>query len=201
VEQISMLLLSDIATPAFHDSPVVRVVEQGYRLRVLVFGLAFIAAAAVLSATGDAFLVLTVLGLNACAWPSLARMFALRSADPRAIEKRSLLFDSSLGGAWVALMQFNLLPSVLLTIVLSCDKLMAGGWSLLLRGLVVQAAACILTLVLHGLMFMPQSSTLQILASLPLLVAYPLAVCLRVYRHNVASADAASELAGETRIA
>lgn len=196
-----MLLLSDIAAPAFHDAPVVRFVEQGHRLRLLAFGLGFIAAATVLSATGASFVALAALALNACIWPGLARALALRSADPRAVEKRSLLIDFAIGGAWIALMQFNLLPCALLTIVLSCDKLMAGGWTLLLRGLVVQAAACVLTLALHGLMFAPQSSTTQILASLPLLLAYPLAVCLRVYRHDVAIAGAAGEFTDDTRIA
>ena len=196
-----MLLLSDIAAPAFHDAPVVRVVEQGYRLRTLAFGLGFIAAATVLPATGASLVSLAALALNTCTWPGLARALALRGTDPRAVEKRNLLIDSAMGGAWIALMQFNLLPCAALTIVLSCDKLMAGGWTLLLRGLVVQAAASVLMLALHGLLFAPQSSTTQILASLPLLLAYPLAVCLRVYRHGVAAGSSEGGFADDTRIA
>jgi len=101
------------------------------------------------------------------------------------------------------LMQFNVLPCALLTIVLSCDKAMASGWILTLRGLTVQAAACVLTLALHGLVFAPESSTLQILACLPLLVAYPLALSLRLRRHGHAesSAPIAADFTSDTRIA
>jgi diguanylate cyclase len=198
-----MLLISHIATPAFHDTPVVRAVEQGYRLRLLAFGLGFIAAAAVLTADGSTFVLPFLLAMNASLWPGVARALALHGADPHAIETRSLLIDSALGGAWVALMHFNLLPCALLTVVLGCGSAMAGGWSLLARGLVVQAAACVLTLALHGLTFAPQSSTLQILACLPLLIAYPLAIALRAHRHGLieTAAPAAGELTPDTSIA
>lgn len=199
-----MLLMSNIIVPAFHDTPIVRVVEQGYRARLLAFGLGFIAAAAVLSTDSSSIVLPALLALNACVWPGLARAFALRSADPYAVEIRNLLIDSAMGGGWVALMQFNLLPCALLTLVLTCDKAIAGGWSLMLRGLIVQAAACVLMLALHGLVFVPQTSTLEILASLPLLVAYPLIIALRLNRHNVqpaTQAPAPEEYVPETHIA
>jgi diguanylate cyclase len=178
-----MLLMTHIAAPAFHDTPVVRVVEDGYRMRLLTFALGFIAAAAVLTTAGAGNLVLpAVLALNACVWPGLARAFALRSPDPQVVETRNLLIDSAMGGAWIALMQFNLLPCAVLTLVLTCNKVLVGGWSLVARGIVVQAAACVLMLALHGLTFAPQTSTTEILASLPLLFAYALVVSQRVNR-------------------
>ena len=198
-----MLLLSNIATPTFHDTPLVRIVEQGYRLRLLSFGLGFVAAAAVLAAAGAPFVLLAMFGLCAGLWPGVARMLALRSGDPAAFEKRNLLIDSAIGGAWIALMQFNVLPCALLTIVLSCDKTMSGGWILTLRGLTVQAAACVLTLALHGLVFAPESSMLQIAACLPLLIAYPLALSLRLRQqgHSESAATIAAEFTSDTRIA
>jgi len=199
-----MLLLSNIVVPAFHDTPVVRVVEQGYRTRLLAFGLAFVAAAAVLDANGSALIVPALLALNACVWPAAARAFALRSAEPQGVEIRNLLIDSAMGGIWVALLQFNLLPCALLTIILSCDKVIAGGWNLLLRGLIVQAAACVVTLALHGLTFAPQSSNVEILAALPLLISYPLVLGLRLRRlgaHDEADVRGGEEFAGDTHIA
>jgi diguanylate cyclase len=201
VKQTSMLLMSHIATPTFHDTPVVRAVERGYRLRLLAFGLGFVAAAVVLTSDGTSFVLPFMLAVNASLWPGIARAFALHGADSHAVEKRNLLIDSAMGGGWVALMQFNLLPCVLLTAVLACGSAMAGGWSLLARGLIVQAAACVLTLALHGLTFAPQSSTLQILACLPLLIAYPLAIALRAHRHGLEIAPAAGEFTADTRIA
>jgi len=199
-----MLLLSNIVVPAFHDTPLVRVAEQGYRTRLLTFGLAFVAAAAVLDANGAALTSSALFALNACVWPAAARALALRSTDPHGVEIRNLLIDSALGGVWIALLQFNLLPCALLISVLSCDKVIAGGWSLLARGLVVQAAACVLALALHGLTFAPQSSTTEILAALPLLIAYPLVLGLRL-RHMETRAEpdmpAGGELAGDPHIA
>jgi len=186
-----MLLMSNIAMPAFHDTPIVRVVEDGYRMRLVTFGLGFIAAAAVLTAAGASIILPGLLALNACAWPGVARAFALRGTDPHGIETRNLLIDSALGGAWIALMQFNVLPCALLTIFLACDKVLAGGWTLMLRGLIVQAAGCVLVLALHGLVFAPQTSTLEILASLPLLIAYPLVLALRLKHQTAGHADAA----------
>jgi diguanylate cyclase len=190
-----MLLLSNIAVPAFHDTPIVRVVEQAYRMRLLAFGLGFVAAAVVFNANGVSVALPALFALNACAWPAMARAFALRSADPHGVEIRNLLIDSALGGAWIALLQFNLLPCALLTVVLSCDKAVAGGCSLMFRGLVVQAAACVLMLALHGLVFAPQSSTVEILAALPLLIAYPLMLGLRLHRPG------GSDIAGDPHIA
>jgi diguanylate cyclase len=198
-----MLLISHIATPAFHDTPIVRAVEQSYRLRLLAFGLGFIAAAAVLASSSSSIVLAFLLAVNASLWPGIARAFALHGADPHAVEARNLLIDLAMGGVWVALMQFNLLPCALLTVVLGCGSAMAGGWSLLARGLVVQAAACVLTLALHGLVFAPQSSTLQILACVPLLIAYPLAIALRAHRHglNETTASTAGEFTADPRIA
>jgi diguanylate cyclase len=189
-----VLLMSNLAMPAFHDTPVVRAVEQGYRLRLLTFGLGFIAAAAVLASEGASLVLPVLLAFNACLWPGLARAFALRSSEPHVIEVRNLLIDSALGGGWVALMQFNLLPCVLLTLVLTCDKAIAADWGLMLRGLVVQAAACVLMLALHGLTYTPQTSMLEILACVPLLVAYPLALALRL-KGQVAPAETAPSAA------
>jgi len=199
-----MLVLSDIVVPSFHDTPIMRVVEQAYRTRLLAFGLGFVAAAVVLNANSVSIALPALLALNACVWPAMARAFALRSADPHGVEIRNLLIDSALGGAWIALLQFNLLPCALLTVVLTSDKAIAGGWSLVARGLVVQAAACVLTLALHGLTFAPQSSTVEILAALPLLIAYPLMLGLRLRRldsRDEPDVPAGGGFAGDTRIA
>src|SRR5512141_303288 len=117
-----MLLMTPIAAPAFLDTPVVRAVELGYHMRLLAFGLGFIAAAAVLAPDGGSVFLPALLALNAFAWPGLARALALRGADSHAVETRNLLIDSAMGGAWVGLLQFNLLPCALLTLVLTCDK-------------------------------------------------------------------------------
>ncbi len=89
----------------------------------------------------------------------------------------NLVVDSALGGVWVALMEFSLLPSVLLITMLSMDKL---GWGarFLARTSATMAATCAATVVAAGVSFRPSTSMPEIVASLPLMVAYPVAVAL-----------------------
>jgi diguanylate cyclase len=51
----------------------------------------------------------------------------------------------------------------------------------LLRSLIVQLAACVLVAAIHGLAFAPQTTMLNIVASLPLLVGYPLAMSISAH--------------------
>jgi diguanylate cyclase len=47
---------------------------------------------------------------------------------------------------------------------------------LTIRGLIVQVAACVLTMAVHGFAFSPLTTMAEILATLPLLTLYPLAL-------------------------
>lgn len=171
-----MLLLTPIAIVADRDSPVRQFVERSYRARLFGLALGGVCIASVLYQNAVHVAVWGLLVANACVWPSLARALALRSADPVIAETRNLLIDSAMGGAWIALMQFNLLPSVSIALVLAIDKIKIGGWRLLSRSLAVQLAACVLMAAIHGLAFAPQTTMLNIVASLPLLIGYPLAM-------------------------
>jgi diguanylate cyclase len=176
-----MLLLTPLAMSADHDSPVRGFVERSYRMRLFGLGLGFICIASVLYQNSAHATIWALLAANVCAWPPVARFLALRSADPVTVETRSLLIDSAMGGVWIALMQFNLLPSVLIALVLAVDKIRIDGWLLLVRSLVVQLAACVLAAAIHGLEFAPQTTMLNIVASLPLLIGYPLAMSVSAH--------------------
>jgi diguanylate cyclase len=173
-----MLLLTPLAISADHDSPLRQFVERGYRARLFGLGLGMFCIASVLYENAAHAAVWCLLIANVCAWPPLARALALRSADPVTAETRNLLIDSAMGGAWIVLMQFNLLPSVLIALVLAIDKIKIGNWQLLARSLVVQLASCVLVAAIHGLTFAPETTMLNIAASLPLLIGYPLAMSM-----------------------
>ena len=176
-----MFLLTPLAISADLDSPVRRFVERSYRTRLFDLSLGVVCIVSVLYQNAAHAVIWGLLVANACAWPSLARYLALRSVDPVTAETRNLLIDSAMGGAWIVLMQFNLLPSVLIVLVLAIDKIKIGSWQLLVRSLVVQLAACVLVAAIHGLAFAPQTTMLNIVASLPLLVGYPLAMSLSAH--------------------
>ena len=171
-----MLMLTQLAMPTLGASPRTEVVERWYRLRLAGLLLAAASIGWVLQDLGARSLTWALLVATTAVWPALARELALRSPDAEGAETRSLLVDSALGGMWIAMMQFNLLPSVLLTVMLTCAKTMAGGWRLAMRGLVVQLAACILTLAVYGFAYAPLTTMAQIMASLPLMILYPLAM-------------------------
>jgi diguanylate cyclase len=145
-------------------------------LRSLGVGLAFFSIAGVFLGQGASDVAWALLLFNAFAWPHLAWWLARHNPDPQAAERRNLMIDSASAGAWVVLMNFNLLPSALLITMLSMDKICVGGWRFLARTASVQCLAVLATLVLHGLHFQPVTTLPQILLCLPFLAAYPLGV-------------------------
>jgi diguanylate cyclase len=153
-----------------------RLVRRIYRLRTLGLALGFLCVASVFRANGAHPVKWTLLVLDAIVWPHAAYLLARRSADPARAESRNLLTDSAMGGVWVALMAFNLLPSVLLVTMLMIDKIAFGGWPFLVRTLAALIAACGLTWAAVGFAFAPATSMPVVIACLPLLVVYPLAI-------------------------
>jgi diguanylate cyclase len=150
--------------------------------RTLGLALGFLAVCATLLEQGAPAWVMVLLVFNGFVWPHVAYAIASRSRDPYRAETRSLIADSAFGGAWIAAMHFNLLPSVLLFAMLAMDKVSVGGWRLFSRALSVQAAVCIAVALAEGFAFQPMPTLTILLACLPMLVAYPMAVGLVTYR-------------------
>ena len=73
-------------------------------------------------------------------------------------------------------MDFNLLPSVLLLVMLSMDKVNVGGGKLLARCAAAQLASGVAAALLFGFELRPESTMLNVIASLPLLIGYPMMV-------------------------
>lgn len=152
--------------------------RHNYVPRIVGLALGGICVAAVFHERGAAPAAWALLGVYVIAWPHLALFHALRSQDPWRAETRNLMVDSLLGGVWIALMQFSLLPSVALASMLSMDNTSVGGWRLLLRGLIVMVAGGGATALLIGAPVNPEVSMFVLLATLPLLIGYPLMVGL-----------------------
>jgi diguanylate cyclase len=119
---------------------------------------------------------------NGLVWPHLALLVALRSRDPLATERRSLVIDNLFGGAWIALMEFNLLPSAMIAVMLSMDKISAGGPKLLARSALALVFGCIGAGLTTGFALRPTTTMTTIVACLPLLLTYPAIVGYVTYR-------------------
>ena len=152
-----------------------------YRMRSLGLGFGCVAVGATLYEDGAAWHWWLILAFNGCVWPSVAYWLARHSRDPRRTELRNLVVDSMAGGMWVAVMQFNLLPSALLVVMLSADKVGVGGWRLLLRTSAAQLTACALIWALLGFPFEPRTSMFVILWCLPFMATYPMALSTVAY--------------------
>lgn len=151
-----------------------RVVRRSHGLRTLGLALGAVMVGTVLYRSGVPASVWVLLAVYALAWPHVAWLILHRSAEPVALDQRFFVGDAAMGGVWIALMQFNLLPSALLVTMFAITLIAIDGRWLLLRGMTTMAVACCVAAMANGLAFAPTTSTVELLASLPLLVVFPM---------------------------
>jgi len=156
--------------------------RRTYRFRVLGMGLAGLPLIAVMHEIHAHWLVWTWMVCTCLLWPHVAYALARRSRDPFLAELRNFVVDSILAGSWVPLIHFNALPSVLLLTVATADKVTTGIRRLWLRSLPGMLIALLVTGVLTGFAFQPQTSMTVLLACLPIMVIHTLAVSMSSYR-------------------
>lgn len=161
-----------------------RVVRRSHGLRVLGLGLGAIMVGTVLHGQGAPPSEWAMLVLYALAWPHVAWLALRRSDNPVALDRRIFLGDAAMGGVWIALMRFNLLPSVVLLTMLAMTLIAIGGHRMLLRGLTALVLACCVATVANGVAFEPVTRVPEILASLPMLMVFP--TTLGVVTHRLA---------------
>jgi len=159
-----------------------RFAQRMYRLRPFGLALGAVCVGGALWVRGAHPLVWTALALNALAWPHLAYLLARRSADPYRAERLNLMLDSASGGAWIAVIGFSAAPSVVIFSMMVMDKVSVGGLRFLARCLAVQVAAAALVALATGFEVQLQSTLVERIATLPLLICYPLAIGLTTYR-------------------
>ncbi len=178
-----------------------RFVRRIYKMRVVGLGVGFFCVASTLLAQQHTMpAVWALLVLHGFIWPHVACYLGLRHAYPYHFERFSLMVDAGLGGFWVAAMHFNLLPSAVILAMLSMDNIAAGGVRLFLRGVGAHLLGALLGVALLGVQFdlRPQMQTL--LACLPFMVLYPLALGSTTYRMSkqIAARSAQLELLSRT---
>lgn len=147
-----------------------------YRMRTLGLAMGMICVGAALHEHGAGIDAWILLAANLLVWPHLAYRLVRRSVEPVQAEYRNLAFDSAMGGFWIAAMQFALVPSAVLAVMLTMDKMIVGGWRFALRCLLGMLLTCIAASAAWGFAFQPNATQAMLLASLPLLIAYPMAI-------------------------
>ncbi len=118
-------------------------------------------------------------------WPHVAFQLARVSASPFRTEQRSLIFDGFAGGCWAGAMGLNPLPSVIILSMIAMDKIAAGGWHMLFKTFAAQAVGIGVGLWLYGPPLFPPTTQQQMLACLPILLIYPMAIGMVCYQVTV----------------
>jgi diguanylate cyclase len=159
-----------------------RFVERVYRLRIVGLSLGFFCVASVFAQQQRGFVLWGLLAFHGFLWPHVARRASLACEVPFQGERANLLIDAAFGGFWVVAMRMNVLPCVLILVMLSMDNIAAGGVQLFARGVLAHLVGFAVGILTLGFVFEPMSSMTTILACLPFLVVYPLALGLATFR-------------------
>src|SRR5688572_22516710 len=104
-----------------------RFARRIYPTRTVGFALAFLAVATTFWEQHAPLPSWIALVLFCFAGPHLAWLHAARSADPLRAEMRNLVADCAAAGVWIALMGFNLVPSMMILSMLNMDRMSVGG--------------------------------------------------------------------------
>ncbi len=137
--------------------------------------------------------------LHWLAWPPLAYWRMQRHADPVRAEFGNLDVDAILGGAWIALLGFDALPSASIAGMLLMDRVIAGGWRFGLKSMALTALACVAASAVCGWRFEPVTDYTVMLACLPLMIGYPLAMATTMRRFTERTLAAKRTLEENTR--
>ncbi|QOT80103.1 diguanylate cyclase [Cupriavidus basilensis] len=158
-----------------------RFVRRVYAMRAIGLAIGFFAVAAAMLEAGAPRWLLALVFLHGFVWPHVAVWRSRHSEVPFRAEIHNMMIDAVLGGIWAAAMKFNLLPSVLILSMMSMNNVAAGGTRLLLHGLGWHLAGALAGIVAFGAAWHPEANLTTIVASLPMLVLYPLALGRTTY--------------------
>ena len=147
-----------------------------HHVRTLGGALSALLVASVLAGNGAPTWAWTLWAFNGFLWPLVANWLTLRSPEPSQAAHRYLVLDSAAAGMWIALMQFNLVPSAVLLAMVSMDKIAVGGWRFVARTTPALVGTCALVSAATGFPVRLESSMANILATLPFLFVYPVAL-------------------------
>ena len=157
-------------------------IRRIYKPRIVGLGLGFFCVASVFYQQKPPAVIWLGLIFHGFIWPHLAYFIAKSSRNPYKTEIGNLLIDSFLGGLWVPLMSFNILPSVVVIFMLSMDNIAVGGGRLFVKGVIAHLLGGALAVLFFGLHIRPESNMVNVLACLPMLAVFPLSIGIITYR-------------------
>ncbi len=156
--------------------PGLRFVRRMFLMRVLGTFLCFFPILSVLNEQQRPPAFSLLLAANAFIWPWLAFWRSRRGPVPLRSEHQNLVADAAAGGFWIATMQLNPLPSVVIATILLADRLSAGSYRLMAKGACALLLTLFVTWVIQGMNVEWYVTQRTLLATLPLIALYLLAL-------------------------
>jgi len=157
-------------------------VKRMYVPRIVGLGLGFFCVASVFFQKETPALAWLGLIANGFLWPHIAYFIAKTSRNPYDAERRNLLIDSFLGGLWVPMMSFNILPSTTVIFMMAMDNIAVGGIRLFAKGALAQLMGGFLAILFFGLTIRTESTMFNVIACIPMLAFFPLSIGMITYR-------------------
>ena len=180
-------------------------VRRTYPPRIFGMALAFPAAAVVFYQDQVPWHFWAFAIFGAFFWPHLAYFIASRSERPALAEYRNLVTDSVFAGLAVPLMSFNLLPALVLLTMGSLANVTVGGWRLFLKGLLVFWISVFIgwqwaAFIWDDFMFRLEPDLLILIATVPIMVVFPLSIGVMTFSQSRRLAHQREELERISRI-
>lgn len=167
----------------------IRFSRRVYIPRVMGTFLCSLFIASVLAAQPTPVWVWGCLLLNVLVWPHAAYRFALRAANPMRFERGNLLADVVFGGFWIGMMGLNVLPSAVIVAMVGMNCMAGGGVRLFLPGMGLQLAMCALVVLCFPQRINIATTPMQIYASIPMLMVYPITLGYVTYATAIKLAE------------
>src|SRR5471030_188734 len=151
-----------------------RFAKRTYFPRIIGCSMASICVAPVIATHPTPLAIWVLLFLNGFIWPHIASQLAIHTSNPFQAEIRNLQIDVIFGGAWLAVMGFNALPSAVIVAMVGMNNIAAGGKTLFFKCLALQAIVAMGVFLLGDLPLQLETSPLQLYLCLPMIVIYPI---------------------------
>jgi diguanylate cyclase len=152
------------------------IVQTNYRLRALSFLTVFVAIALDRFFKGGSAMFWTLLCLQFVVYPHLLYIVACRANDSQKAELKNLLLDSLLIGAWIGGLGFSVWPSFVLFLASSLNITIIRGWRGLRDGTLALVCGLLLSILIGGLRFTPDTGWPTTLLLMVGLSAYLIAI-------------------------
>lgn len=114
-------------------------------------------------------------------WPHIAYLLAKFSKQPKRAEVYNLLIDCVLAGFVVGLIQFSLLPSAVIFMIILADRINVGIRKIPYKVIPFLLLGILLSISMFGLNIDVKSSFSVMLATLPLLIIHTVAISYNNY--------------------